>query len=329
MKVSKRQLRRIIREEANKLRHGGLIREAGIPDHFSGTVTGGRPYADTAAFDDAEYEMAIQDDMDPDWDGRDEIADLMSDTIEIDYEMYGFENPEHILETLDGYEEEGYFIDTEVFPDGVRLTADRGTLWYWWQNVMGDGPDQRDEMMAVMVERFKMKITRRELRQIIKEGIDILNSETGELLIFEDDWETGGGDAPEAAARDLMKRLNITGLESSHVYDDDPDVEIIEVSPDDWALIDVELRGKRRYRKTKREQERLDVDNLTNRLKQWAADAGADYEADNPGVDMQGVAWDLADGAQFNFRKDEWDELVWAFESEDGLRTFIADLIVG
>jgi len=151
MRVSKRQLRRIIREEVHRLRRGGLIREAGIPDQFSGTVTGGRPYADTAAFDNAEYEMAIQDDMDPDWDGRDEIADLMSDTIEIDYEMYGFENPEHILETLDGYEEEGYFIDTEVFPDGVRLTADRGTLWYWWQNVMGDGPDQRDEMMAVMV----------------------------------------------------------------------------------------------------------------------------------------------------------------------------------
>jgi hypothetical protein len=173
-----------------------------------------------------------------------------------------------------------------------------------------------------------MKITLRQLRRIIKEGIDILNTDSGELLVFEDDWEDGSADAPEAAARDIMKRLNITPLESSHTYDDDPDVEIIEVSPDDWALMDVELRGKRHYRKNKRERERLDVKNLMNRLDQWAKDAGGDYGADNPDVDMQDVAWDLSDSAQFEFKEDEWDELIWAFDgSEDELRTYIADMI--
>ena len=172
----------------------------------------------------------------------------------------------------------------------------------------------------------KMKITRRQLRQIIKEGIDILNTETGELLVFEDDWQEGGGDAPEAAARDIMKRLNITELPSN--WDREDGVETIEVTPDDWALIDVELRGKRRYRKNKKEQERLDITNLMNRLEQWAADAGGDYGADNPGVDMQDVAWDLSDSAEFEFREDEWDELVWAFDgNEDDLRTFVADSI--
>ena len=169
-----------------------------------------------------------------------------------------------------------------------------------------------------------MKITRRQLRRIIKEGIDIVNSETGELLVFEDDWQDGGGDAPEAAARNIMKRLNITQL-SSQI---DGDIEDIEVKPEDWALMDVELHGKRRYRKNKREQERLDVKNLMNRLDQWAKDAGGGYGADNPDVDMQDVAWDLSDSAQFEFKEDEWDELIWAFDgSEDELRTFVADSI--
>ena len=169
-----------------------------------------------------------------------------------------------------------------------------------------------------------MKITRRQLRRIIKEGIDIVNSETGELLVFEDDWQDGGGDAPEAAARDIMKRLNITQL-SSQI---DGDIEDIEVKPEDWALMDVELHGKRRYRKNKREQERLDIKNLMNRLDQWGKDAGGDYAGDNPGIDMQDVAWDLADSAQFEFKEDEWDELIWAFDgSEDELKTYVADSI--
>ena len=171
-----------------------------------------------------------------------------------------------------------------------------------------------------------MRITKRQLRQIIKEGIDIVNSETGELLVFEDDWETGGGDAPEAAARDIMKRLNITQL-SSQI---DGDIEDIEVRPEDWAVMDVELHGKRRYRKNKREQERMDVDNLRARLDRWAADARGDYGADNPDVDMQDVAWDLASGAKYEFQEDEWDELIWSMDGyEDELITYIADMIAG
>jgi hypothetical protein len=182
-----------------------------------------------------------------------------------------------------------------------------------------------------------MKITLRQLRQIIKEGIDILNTETGELLVFEDDWQDGSADAPEAAARDIMKRLNIAQLGSEI----DGDIETIEVAPEDWALMDVELRGKRRYRKNKKEQERLDVDNLLKRLDQWAADASSDYAADNPGIDMQGVARDLAASAKYAFEPDEWEELVWHFDKdfdygvsdygsgEDLLIDIIADSIVG
>ena len=55
-----------------------------------------------------------------------------------------------------------------------------------------------------------MRITRKQLKQIIKEAIDVMNSETGELMVFSDkigmgtgeDWYEGMADAPEAAAGD-------------------------------------------------------------------------------------------------------------------------------
>ena len=175
-----------------------------------------------------------------------------------------------------------------------------------------------------------MKITRRQLKQIIKEGIDIVNSETGELLVFEDDWETGGGHAPEAAAREIMKRLGIAEI-SSAITDD---IEDIEIKPEDWARMEVELEGKRRYRRNKKERARMDINNLLARVDQWAADASGDYGADNPDVDMQDVAWDLATGAEHEFRKDEWEELINHFDDEgsyhpeDELITYIADSIV-
>ena len=180
-----------------------------------------------------------------------------------------------------------------------------------------------------------MKITRRQLRRIIREGIDIMNAETGELLIF-DEME-GGADAPEGAARDILRRLRITPIGS----DAEGDVETIEVAPEDFAVIDTEIHGKRRQRHRKKEDARLNTDNLFARLDQWVDNASSDYAADNPGVDMQGVAVDLADGAEFEFRKDEWEELVWHFDDqldyeldkgmtgEDALRTYIADGLAG
>lgn len=171
-----------------------------------------------------------------------------------------------------------------------------------------------------------VRLTRRQLRQIIKEGIDIVNSETGELLIFEDDWEEGGGHAPEAAAREIMKRLGVAQI-SSEI---DGDIEDIQIAPEDWARMEVEIQGKRHYRRKKKNDERMDVNNLLVRVDQWATDAGGDYGADNPSIDMQDVSWDLAAGAKYEFREDEWDELIWHFDdSEDELITYIADRIAG
>jgi len=70
----------------------------------------------------------------------------------------------------------------------------------------------------------------------------------------------------------------------------------------------------------------LNIDNLLQRLSDWAADAGRDYMADNPGVDMQDVAYDLADAWQFEFKSDEREELLRHFDGDlNDLKIYTAE----
>ena len=194
-----------------------------------------------------------------------------------------------------------------------------------------------DFVDTTQLESRRLRVTVSQLRRIVREGIDVINNETGEVMTFEDDWETQGGTGPEAAAHDVLKRLRITPEKEDQSQDPvtaEP-VTDIYLAPEDWAVVDTEFEGKRRHRKQKRETKRLDIDNLLARVDQWAEDAGGDYGADNPGTDMQGVARDLALGAEFEFREDEWDALInhfddlESFHPEDDLITYIADRIAG
>ena len=185
----------------------------------------------------------------------------------------------------------------------------------------------------------KMRVTKRQLRRIIKEAIDVINAETGELRTFADEGDPAADgfapDAPELAARNVMKRLGLTPVTGMDHGDREPGVEEIYLNPDDWDAMDAEIGGKRHKRKAKKERDRLNIDNLLARVDQWADDAGGDYGADNPGTDMQDVARDLALGAEFEFREDEWDALInhfddlESFHPEDDLITYIADRIAG
>tara|TARA_Y100001970_G_C14083640_1_gene776091 strand:+ start:331 stop:636 length:306 start_codon:yes stop_codon:yes gene_type:complete len=101
-----------------------------------------------------------------------------------------------------------------------------------------------------------MKITRRQLRQIIRESIDVINASTGEIMVFSDniggsDWYEGLADAPELAARDIIKRLKLTPLEGYSDGLQDADEEIY-LSAEDWAEMDYEIGGKRHRRRAKK-----------------------------------------------------------------------------
>ena len=165
-----------------------------------------------------------------------------------------------------------------------------------------------------------MKITKRQLRRIIREAIDVVNRETGEVIDFGDNSLSG---MPDEAVPDLVQRLGLS------LSSDDT------LSNNDWKKLEAETLEKQDRRADKRksaqmatDRERLNIDNLLKRLDQWAADAGDDWTSDRMGgnqeLDLQDVAYDLADNAKYEFQEDEWDELVWHFDdNEDDLRSYI------
>lgn len=165
-----------------------------------------------------------------------------------------------------------------------------------------------------------MKITKRQLRTLIREAIDIVNAETGEVHDFGEDSISG---IPDDAVPDLIKRLGLNMSPNG------------TLSNADFEKLEDETLGKQHRRDSKRkvaqfkaDEERLNVDNLMQRVRDWASDVGTEYIADVPGTDLQDIAFDLADAAKFEFEQDEWDELLWHFDNDENeLRAFVADSI--
>ena len=148
--------------------------------------------------------------------------------------------------------------------------------------------------------------------------MDVVNVQTGEVIPFGDDALTG---MPDAAVPDLVKRL---GLDMSPGG---------ELSNADFEKLEAETIGKQDRRAAKRksaqmdaDRERLDVENLLGRLEGWAKNAANEYSADNPGVNIEDVAMDLAAAAEHSFEPDEWEELRYYFDNDDyKLNLFTAD----
>ena len=188
-----------------------------------------------------------------------------------------------------------------------------------------------------------MKITKRQLRRVIREATDIMNAETGELLHFADDDEYGEPDAPEKALANVMKRLGLTNpdgtvktAKSSPGYQADRDQQTIDLNAEDWEDVYDEVLGKRAHRRSKKrsaelasDRERLNIDNLLDRLGDWAKQAADDYMADNrefPETRLEDIAYDLADAWQFEFKEDEQDELLYHFDGNiNDLKVYAAE----
>ena len=190
-----------------------------------------------------------------------------------------------------------------------------------------------------------MKIKRGRLQQIIREEltrvlseqadndpdkVDIVDVETGEVLYIGAGSKRG---IPAAKADEFIEKLSLSAI----VDDKDGTERSIELSSADFEKLeghidDVYDRPEREKQRAadQADQERLDIDNLKKRLSDWADDAARGWEADHAAGDQEYpidvVAFDLADSAQHYFQADEWDELLWHFDSdEDQLRAFIMD----
>ena len=163
-----------------------------------------------------------------------------------------------------------------------------------------------------------MKITRKQLRSIIKEAMDVVNVETGEVIDFGDDSLSG---MPDAAVPDLVKRLGLNMSPGG------------QLSNADFEKLENETLGKQDRRAAKRksaqmaaDRERLNIDNLLQKLRYWAEDAAKDYMGDNPNVDLQDIAYDLADAWEFEFAEDEREELMWHFDGDlNDLKIYAAE----
>ena len=176
-----------------------------------------------------------------------------------------------------------------------------------------------------------MKITRRQLRRIIREAIneriDVVDRETGEVMVF---GRAGREAAPEAAWPDLVKRL---GLQPEDDGLDAAGDQSFSLSNQEFAKLEDEVLGKQDRRSAKRksaqmaaDRERLNIDNLLQRLRYWAEDTARDYMGDNPSVDLQDVAYDLADAWEFEFEPDEREELMWHFDGDlNDLKIYAAE----
>ena len=167
-----------------------------------------------------------------------------------------------------------------------------------------------------------------------------MNAETGETLVFDDDLYDGEGpnrpDAPEAAAMEIMKRLGIIDDAEfeTGAFPEFGDTQTYSLPSDKWEMLEDEIHGKRAARKFKRmasarsdeqEAERERLDKLLDRLSDWAQGAAADYLADNPGTDIQDVAFDLADAWQFEFDEEEEEDLLYYFDSINDLKIYAAE----
>ena len=172
-----------------------------------------------------------------------------------------------------------------------------------------------------------IRITRHHLRRIIREALTAVNNETGEV------WEAEPLGIPDKAWPNLVKRLNLNPQAGSGEVDD------YDLSEEDFRKLAAETEYKQQGRSRAAESKRLDGDRITDELVTWATDAGTQFAADNPGVDIQAAAYDLAQSGRNQVSPDEWEAAVWYMfdemggfdvvedvdDAEEALETMLAD----
>ncbi len=198
---------------------------------------------------------------------------------------------------------------------------------WMWANDPEMAQQWEDEEKKKPVKERAMKITKRQLGRIIREALTAVNTETGEV------WEAEQLGIPDKAWPNLVKRLNLNPQAGSGGVDD------YDLSEEDFRKLAAETEYKQQGRSRAAESKRLDGDRITDELVTWATDAGTQFAADNPGVDTQAAAYDLAQSGRHQVSPDEWEAAVWYMfdemggfdvvedvdDAEEALETMLAD----
>lgn len=342
MKISKSRLRKIINEEKSALRENSQFAPTAEEEAKKiNDQAGPGPYGLQLVTDQAFWEKQGI------FTGEELAFEILSQSYSDAYkELHGirprwarFKTCQEVQEALDELDKEAQAIsEDEAF----------------WATIESGWEQERKELAALQVpgcdldyekipqrqgmgrrgkgsksqRRMESKIimTRGQFRKFLKEAIDAVNVDSGEVLSFDDSSRRA---APEAAWPDLVKRL---GISPKLDYEEDG-TQSYALSGEDWGKLEDETQGKQGRREDKRlraqmaaDRERLNIDNLMQRVRDWASDAGSDYISDNPSADLQDIAFDLARAARYEFQEDEWDELLWHFDdNQDELYAFVAE----
>lgn len=133
-------------------------------------------------------------------------------------------------------------------------------------------------------KRETMRITKRQLRQIIRESIEVMNSDTGELLLLPDSYVGRYNDGQEV---------------------DDGTFR---------ALYNKEAKGVSRYDDG---DELFDPEEALDELRATAQVVGNDWSIDNPGQSIEDVAYDLAAGIEWQVSQATWDSALEMFDGDN------------
>ena len=190
---------------------------------------------------------------------------------------------------------------TEKYDDDSALKGDQDELPDALQKgIIDKTVEEREEEEK---KNESLTVTRHQL----EEAITAIDVATGEV------WESEPLGIPDSAWPDLVNRLDLDVLGS-----DDPATGDHELSSEDFHKLDDETWGKQKQRSAETERKRLDGERITDGLVAWAKDAGTQFAADNPGVDTQAAAFDLAQSGRHSVAPDEWVQAVWYMFDEMG-----------
>ena len=135
-----------------------------------------------------------------------------------------------------------------------------------------------------------MKITKRQLRQIIREAIgnptedtvEVMNSDTGEYLIL-----------PSSYSDRYSNDQEIPAQEFDVLYDE---LEYLRAENDDVHF---------------------DPEEALDELRATAQVVGNDWSIDNPGQPIEDVAYDLAAGIELQVSQATWDSALEMFDGDN------------
>jgi hypothetical protein len=194
--------------------------------------------------------------------------------------------------------------------------------------------NERRATVYLNKQEENMRITKANLRKVIKEAIDLVNDDTGEVLTFGQNPD----DLSDAAAADIVRRVlnkRLTDLSVRSQPGSESGLTQYNLNDDEFLPVAAEMyrqptkRAQGKFAKVTQstddfglEQAERDLEDLRGR----ALDAARDYLADNPDAELSDVAYDLSKSILRSYSSKQIENILYSLGmSGSELRSFVMD----